>query len=77
MSGEWPIGGSLVERAEMASGVYLAESLFKVNNGHVITSILNSREQDVGVPKPVVKAVELRDRDVFETTDHLVWLRQQ
>jgi hypothetical protein len=30
------IGEGLVERAEIASGVYLAESLVKVNNGHII-----------------------------------------
>ena len=37
------IGEGLVEGAEIALGVYLAESLVKVNNGHVITSILNTR----------------------------------
>jgi len=54
----------------------LADSLFKENNGHIITSILNTREQDVEIPNLVFKAVELRDRGVFETTDHLLWLRQ-
>ena len=58
---------ALVERAETASGVYLAESLVKVYNGHIITSILNTGEQDVEVTNPVVKVVELRDRDVVET----------
>jgi len=66
------IGQGLVERAEITSGLYLTESLFKVNTGHIITSILNTREQDVEVPNPVVKAVELTDRDLLETTDHLV-----
>jgi len=37
------IGEGLVERAEIASGVYLAESLVKVNKGHIITCILNTR----------------------------------
>ena len=46
----------------------MAESLVKVNNGHIITSILNTTEQDVEVPNHVVKGVELRDRDVGETT---------
>jgi hypothetical protein len=36
----------LVEKAELAAGVYLAESLVKVNNGQVITSILNTGEPD-------------------------------
>jgi len=31
------LGDSLVERAEIASGLYLAESLVKVNNIHIIT----------------------------------------
>jgi len=61
------IGEGLVEKAEIAAEVYLAESLVKVNNGHIITSILNTREQDVEVPNPVVKVVQLRDRDVVET----------
>ena len=61
------IGEGLVERAEIASGVYLADSLVKVNNGHIITSILNIREQDVVLPNSVVKMVELSDHDVGET----------
>ena len=55
----------LVEKAEIPSGVYLAVSLVKVNNGHII--IHNTRERDIEVPNPVVKVVELRDRDVGET----------
>ena len=35
----------LVEKAEITSGVYLVESLVKVNNSHIITSILNTREK--------------------------------
>ena len=49
------IGEGLVERAEIASGVYLANSLVTVNNGHFITSILSTREQGVELPNPVVK----------------------
>jgi len=47
--------------------VYLAESVVKVNNGHIITSILNTREQEVELPNPVVNMIELRDHDVGET----------
>jgi len=61
------IGEGLVERAEIASGIYLAESLVKVNTGHIITSILNTREQDVELPNPAVKVVQLRDHDLVET----------
>jgi len=63
----WRIGEGLIEMAEIAPGVYLANSLVKVNNGHVITSILNIREQDVEVPNPAVKVVKLRNHDVGET----------
>ena len=38
--------------------VYLAESLVKVNKGYS-TIVLNTREQDVKVPNPVVRVVEL------------------
>ena len=61
------IGEGLVEKTEIASGVYLAESLVKENNGHIITTILNTREQEVELPNPVVKVIELRDHDVGET----------
>jgi hypothetical protein len=44
----------------------LAESLVKVNSGHIINSILNTIKQDVEVPKPVVKFVELRGGDAVE-----------
>jgi hypothetical protein len=45
----------------------LAESIVKVNNSHIITSILSTREQDVDLPNPVVKLAHLGDRDVGET----------
>jgi len=61
------IGQGLVEKAEIASGVNLAESLVKGNNGHIITSIFNTREQGLELPNSVVRVVELRDHDVGET----------
>jgi hypothetical protein len=39
----------------------------KENNGHIITSILNTREQDVELPKPVVKMVDLKDHVACKT----------
>jgi len=45
----------------------LADSLIKVNNFHTITSILNTTEQEVELPNPVVNVIELRDNDVGET----------
>ena len=49
----------LIERAEPVPGVYMAESLVKVRNGHIITSILNTREQEVEIPSPEVHLTEL------------------
>ena len=49
----------LVERSEIIKGVHLAESLVKVRNGHIITSILNTREQEVEIPSPEVHLTEL------------------
>jgi len=45
----------------------LAKSLVKTNNGHIITSIPNTTEQDIEVPNRAVKVVELGDHDVVET----------
>jgi len=56
----------LVERSEIITGVYLAESLVKVNNGHIITSILNAREKEVEIPNPEVQLIELEDNDKDE-----------
>jgi len=61
-------GEGLVEMAEIASGVYLAKSLDEVNNGHITTSILITTEQDIEVPNPVVRVVELRVCDVGGTS---------
>ena len=44
-------------------GVYMAESLVKVDNGCVITSIINTAEEEVELIDPVVKLEELDDRD--------------
>jgi hypothetical protein len=44
----------------------LAESLVRVDNGHVIISILNTREQEVEIPSPEVQLIELEDNDRSE-----------
>ena len=49
----------IVERAELMPGVYMAESLFKVDNGDVITSIINTTEEEVELLDPAVKLEEL------------------
>jgi hypothetical protein len=61
------IGEGLVEREEIASGVYLVDSLVKIKNDRITTSILDTREQEVGVPNTLVEVVDLKDRDVRES----------
>ena len=45
----------LVEGAELIPGVYMTESLVKVANGCVITSIIDTTEEGVELFDPVVK----------------------
>ena len=56
----------IVERAELMPGVYMAESLVAVAKGCVITSIINTTEEDVELFDPVVKLEELGDSDTSE-----------
>jgi hypothetical protein len=57
----------ILERAALMPGVYMAESLVKVDNGCVITSIINTTEEEVELLDPVVvKLEELDDRDTSE-----------
>ena len=53
----------LVEKSELLTGENLADSLVKVNNGHVITSVLNTREQEIEIPNLEVQLIELKDND--------------
>ena len=53
----------LVEKSELLTGVYLADSLVKVHDGHVITSVLNTREQEVEIPNLEVQLIELEDKN--------------
>jgi hypothetical protein len=45
----------VVEKAELAPGVYIAKSLVSVKNGCVITSIINTTTEEVELNKPTVK----------------------
>jgi hypothetical protein len=56
----------IVEKAELMPGVYMAESLVRVDNVCVITSIVNTTEEDVELFDPVVKLEELGDSDTSE-----------
>jgi transposase InsO family protein len=56
----------VVEKAEMLPGVYMAESLVKVENGCIITSIINTTAEEVELSDPVVKLEETDDRNTSE-----------
>jgi hypothetical protein len=47
-------------------GVYMAESLVKVNNGCIITSIINTTAEEVELLDRVVKLEEIDDRNTSE-----------
>jgi len=49
----------LIERAELLMGLYLAESLVRVDSGHIITSVLNTRDADVEMPRCEVQVIEV------------------
>ena len=53
----------LVESSEIIKRVHPAESLVKASDGYIITSILNTREQEVDIPKLEVQLTELEDHD--------------
>ena len=60
---ESPVDEGLMERTELLAGVYLAESLVRVNDGYVITSILNTKEQDVEILSREVQVTSLKNND--------------
>ena len=51
----------VVEKAELATGVYIAESLVNVINGCVITSIINTTTEEVELNEPTVKLEKIND----------------
>ena len=57
----------VVGRAELLPGVYMAESLVKVENGYIITSIMNTTAEEVELPEQVVKLEEIDDRNTSKT----------
>jgi molybdopterin-binding protein len=48
----------VVGKAELLPGVYMAESLVKVENGCIITSIINTKAVEVELSDQVVKLEE-------------------
>jgi hypothetical protein len=55
--------GSL-EKTELIPGVYMAESLVRITDGRVFTSILNTREERLELARPTVRLSEVVRGDV-------------
>jgi hypothetical protein len=53
-------------KAELLPGVYMAESLVKVENGCIITSIINTTADEVELSDQVVRLEETDDRNTSE-----------
>jgi hypothetical protein len=45
----------LIEKCQIDTGIFVANSLTTVKNGYVVTSILNTNKQEVTVPEPRLK----------------------
>ena len=43
----------LVDKSELCTGVYVADSLVTVSDGYVLTSVLNTRDQEIELPNSV------------------------
>ena len=56
----------VVGRAEQLPRVYMAESLVKVENGCIITSIMNTTTKEVELPEQVVKLEKIDDRNTSD-----------
>jgi hypothetical protein len=75
----------IVEKMEIAKGIYLASSLIMVTNGQAITSILNTNEKDVVIKIPEIKWENYKMQEEefpslvgsLITTQGSVWSRAQ
>jgi hypothetical protein len=45
----------LIEKCQIDTGIFVANSLSTVKNGYVVTSMLNTNDQEVTVPEPRLK----------------------
>jgi hypothetical protein len=52
-------GHGITSKREVVPGVYLAESLTREVNGHSVTSLVNTLEEDVEIDPPHVKLHEI------------------
>ena len=58
----------LVKRKELAPGVYMAGCIARVVDGHVLTSIVNTREEEMKLDSPNAEIKEIWDDTDFVIT---------
>ena len=54
----------LVERKELAPGVYMAGCIARVVDGHILTSVVNTREEEVRVDSLCAEVEEFLNEDI-------------
>jgi hypothetical protein len=64
------MGHGLISKRKLTPGVYLAESLTKEMNGRNITSIVNTREEDITLDLPQVLLEAVDDSEEAMTEIH-------
>jgi hypothetical protein len=50
----------LIERREINTGFFVASSLTTVNDGYIVTSILNTNDQEIVIPEPKLKLAKIK-----------------
>lgn len=60
---------SIISKTEIQEGVIVAASLTKVVDGYAMTSILNTNENEVTIPEPIVELDEVNhgENDIRDT----------
>jgi putative intracellular protease/amidase len=53
----------LIEKKELQEGVYMAGCLTRVVDGRIITSILNTRDEEIEIVGPIVEMSEIGNED--------------
>jgi hypothetical protein len=54
----------LVEKCELEKEIFMANSLTAVRNGYVLTSILNTNDQEIRIPEPRLKLARVEKMSI-------------
>jgi hypothetical protein len=54
----------LIEKSEISTGIFVASLLTTVKDGYVVTSILNTNDQEVVIPEPKLRLVKIESLPV-------------